>query len=127
MAKKYELGVQFCAERLMLINGALDAANKDTKSPGAEALRKLASEWAVDLVEGEFIEETEDTSISKGDIEDALGVGEMTITQIAKACESDVKTVRPVLHKMLKDGKVVSSGEKRSTVYKVATAPLTVN
>ncbi len=127
MAKKYEISVQFCAERLMLINGCLDAANKDDKSDGAEALKRLASLWAVDLVDGEFTIEEPDMGITMKDLEEALKSGPLTITQISKKASTTVKEVRKLLQKALSNGDVIAEGEKRSTTYQLAHTTSLVN
>lgn len=118
--KKYEHSVQFCAERLMLINGALDAAKK-MDGDGSDALYRLANLWAVDLVDGEFEEEPE-APPTLDDIRSAL-LDEMedqlplTITNLAHRVGVSVKEVRPTLQKLVKEGVVRSEGEKRSKVY----------
>lgn len=120
--KKYELGTQFCAERLMLINGALDASKKmDEDDPAVEALKRLASLWAIDLVDGEFEEEPEAPptadDICSALIEEMGGNIPATITSLAHKVGVSVKEVRPALQRLIKEGVVRSEGEKRSKVY----------
>ena len=117
--KKYELGVPFCAERLMLIQGAMDAANKPGLAMDAvEALTRLANLWALDLVDGVFVEEPPDNNLTESDLEDAMfGEEPKTITQIAKKLDAHPKGIRKVLLALVKGGKVAVDGEHRSRTY----------
>lgn len=116
--KKYESGIQFCAERLMVINAALDAVGKmGDAGGGQEALVRLANLWSVDLVDGEFEVEEPDTKLTEVDLEAALKDGPLTIGQIAKAEKVTVAEVRPALKQALKDGKIGYEGEHRSRKY----------
>lgn len=121
--KKYEANTQFCLERLMCINQALDAAGKAGKgSPCHKEMTKMADLWADDMVNGQFEVQDADSTASTSEVEDALEDGPKTIGGLAKAIKCSTKDVRVALKHLLKEGKVTMDGERRSKKYELSQA-----